>query len=107
MMASDSPPLCRDPARIDIGCVDEGEAGIDEGVEQPVRGRLVGRPAEHVAPKAMGANSMPDLPSLRFSWLFLLVWIPGLLAAARAAGSIPPKPKAAYGGFGEFYAELG
>src|SRR4029453_1849805 len=37
------------PARIDVGGVDEGEAGIDEGVEDLVRGGLVGRPAKDVA----------------------------------------------------------
>ena len=48
--------VARHPARIDVGGVDEGEAGIDEGVEQLVRGRLVGRPAEHVAAEGDGGE---------------------------------------------------
>ena len=53
MIVSDSPPWWPGhPARVDVGGVDEVEAGVDEGVEQRERGRLVGRPAEHVAAEA-------------------------------------------------------
>ena len=38
-----------DPARIGVGGVDGVEAGVDEGVEQGERGRLVDVPAEHIA----------------------------------------------------------
>src|SRR5262249_6591232 len=57
-------------------------------------------------PKAIGANSMPDLPSLRFS----IVTPPGLLGLlGRGAGGRiePAEAEAGIGRFGEFDAELG
>ena len=50
MIAADSPPLCPGTQREYEFCgVDQVEAGVDAGVEQRERRRLVRRPAEHVA----------------------------------------------------------
>ncbi|KAG1274334.1 hypothetical protein G6F64_015154 [Rhizopus arrhizus] len=41
--------VARDPARIDVGGVDEIQARVDQGVQQRVRAGFVDGPAEDVA----------------------------------------------------------
>jgi hypothetical protein len=45
-----------DPARISVGGIDGVEAGIDEGVEQRERGRLIDVLAEHIAAQHQGCD---------------------------------------------------
>src|SRR5438128_9349812 len=55
-------------------------------------------------PKAMGANSIPDLPSLRFSMVLLFLLLRG---GARCRVEAGQAGKCGEGRLGEFDAELG
>jgi hypothetical protein len=41
--------IARHPGRVDVGGIDQVEAGIDEGIKQREGSLLVGAPAKHVA----------------------------------------------------------
>jgi hypothetical protein len=56
----------RHPARIGIGGVDQVEPGVDEGIQQQKRSRLVDRPAEHVAAESEWRDLESGTPQLAF-----------------------------------------
>ena len=68
--------VARDPARVDVGRVDQVEAGLDEGVEQLERGRLVGGPAEDVAAEGerpdLGAGLAEMARGIRHGYVLLI-----------------------------------
>ena len=48
--------MARRPGRVNIGGVDEVEAGIDEAIEHRMRCRFIGGPAEHITAEAQGCD---------------------------------------------------